>query len=205
MVSRETDRSAPPTPDPDLIDRLERTVAVMFRPLPRALARVTHAVSSLWRQTWALLSGALLGTDEGRRSAVWTGLLAVCVGTALAAYVSDASNALGWTLSILVALAWAGARLVVMRLVDPGLDSSGRNALTAAWGAGLLPYAAGITPLLYVAAWIGSLALTKYYLGRLAIPRVDPRATVLWVAGFEVAAAAAVWVSGNLAVLLPAG
>ena len=204
MLARDTDRSAPPTPDRSLIDRLERTVTAMLRTVSRALTRVGLAVSSLWRQAWILLTGALLGTDQGRRSAVWTGLLAVCVGTALAAYVSGESDTLGWTLTILVALAWAGARLVVMCLVGSGLDIDDRNALTSAWGAGLLPYAAGITPLLYIAAWIGSLALTRYYLDRLAISRIDARKTMLWVAGFEVAAASAVWVSGNLAVLFPA-
>jgi hypothetical protein len=175
----------------------------MVHSVSDAFARLGRAAASLGRQARTVLRGDLLGTKAGRRSAIWTGLLAVGVGTTLGAYVTGATQAVEWSLSIAVALAWAAARLIVMRLANSGLAEEARDGLTSAWAAGLLPYAAGITPVLYVASWIGSLVLTRYYLDRLALPRVDSRSTMLWVAGFEIAAAAAVWISGNLAILLP--
>jgi len=187
-----------------ILGQMQRILTAVVQGASRVGMRSAQGLRSFGRQARSILAGDLLGTLSGRRIAIWMGMSAVVVGATLT-FVSDTrSGVFGWTLTVVVALAWSAARLIVMRLVNERLGLPGRRDLSSAWGAGLLPYAAGVTPLLYALAWIGSLLLTRYYLERLTIPGVDARKNILWVAGFELLAATAVWISGNLSVLVPA-
>lgn len=136
---------------------------------------------------------------------VVAGPVAVATGATLGSITGSNTGNVAWMLSVFVALAWAGARLAVMLLVNHDVDRASRGALRVAWGWTLVPYVFALTTPLYVGAWTISLLLLMYLLERQPLAGVDARRTVVWVAGFELAAALAVWVSGSLSYLVAAG
>lgn len=79
---------------------------------------------------------------------------------------------------------WAGMRLLVMRLAAPSLATD-RGRLTHAWALGLLPWIAGVTPELRLAAWAASGVVTYLALQRASDGAAGARIAVAWAWGAQ--------------------
>jgi hypothetical protein len=165
---------------------------------------LTRWATAFGRAFRRLLAGEELKTAAGRRLALVVGPAAVAVGAALSVPLSPVTEGVAdVVIAVLVALAWAAARLVVIRVAAGSHASHSSQELTACWAAGLIPYAAAVSPLLRLLAWAASLLLTRVYLDRTSHGPRDGARVMLWVAGFEVVAALGLWVTGAIAPILP--
>jgi hypothetical protein len=174
----------------------------MLSRLARAARGAAGWFAALWRAVRSVLRGDGLDTAPGRRAALILGPAAVIIGATLHAAIVLSDDIAAAVLSVVIALVWSGARLIVIRIAAPRLGDRGKAALTAAWAAGLLPYAAAVGTVLRLICWAASLLLTRRYIDRATHGAVDGLQVMLWVAGFEAAATIGIWAVGVAAPIL---
>lgn len=137
-----------------------------------------------------------------RQSAAAIGVRAFVFGVTLAA-LSAAGLRDSWLAAIAVLaeqLLWASARFIIIALVSPrgALD---RPCLATAFMAGLVPFAAGVTPTLRILALAASALLTYRGLQGAGLRPGEARTAIAWSFGGQAAVAVLGWVLRALVAL----
>ncbi|HEY3316945.1 MAG TPA: hypothetical protein VGK50_00765 [Coriobacteriia bacterium] len=163
-------------------------VSALFLAWRRALTAILRALASLWRRTTsAVPRGRSLGVAGGVSLAMGA-VLSLALARPLRMPLAEVAVAVVWTLG------WAGLRLGILRLAAPR-TSPGR--VRAAWAAGLLPAAFGVTDVLRVLALAASAWLTLGALEGGGVPRREARRAAAVAFGAEAAAAVVRWVAAS--------
>lgn len=206
---------------PDGPVTLEAVPSGLFAAWRRALAamvatpsRVVHALagggrlwSSRWRDATAYHRHPAAAWEAGgaarRQSAAALGVRAFIFGIiALAILTASARN--GWGPGIVAAGAevlWAGMRFIIIALLMPR-GAINRTRLSAAFLAGLVPYAIACTWLLRLVALLGSAVLTYRGIEGAGVSRGDARVAVGWGFGGQAAVLAGGWIVRAVVALL---
>lgn len=186
--------------------RLLTALASAARRSALLVRRAAHA----WMMQWVGFfryhrDAALPWSPEGHRDrqrAAAIGVRALVFGVTLAA-LSAAGLRDSWLAAAAVSgeqLLWASARFIIIALVSPrgALD---RPRLTTAFMAGLVPYAAGVTPTLRILALAGSAILTYRGLQGAGLRPGEARTAIVWSFGGQAAVAGLGWVLRALVAL----
>lgn len=161
------------------------------RPRPLVAARLAIAYLRAPARTLARATGA------DRMRLVTAGALALSVG-ALASLALAIATGGGWVPSLLYVawlVAWALARLAVLRLTAPARDDRSPRLVEAAWGPALLPFALALASPLDLLALAASAALTYVGLGAVGYQRRDAIRCVAWAFGGQLAVEVAAWIA----------
>ena len=99
-------------------------------------------------------------------------------------------------------IAWALARLALLRLAAPSTFPNARDAIESAWGSALLPYLLALATPLDLFALAASAALTYRGLVVVGLGRRDATRCVAWAFGGQIAVEIASWLGRSWFFLL---
>ncbi|MRR11716.1 hypothetical protein EG835_04445 [bacterium] len=173
----------------------------------RAITRAARDWASQWKSVWAFArrpANAWSGENEREREvSAAAGVRAFALGLVLAGWwVASARNA--WIAGVtLIAgeVLWASARFIIIAWLMPR-GAIDRRGLSIAFCAGLLPYVAGVTAPLRVAALVASAYVTWSALRGAGVRRADADRAIGWSFGGQAGVAVVGWFGRALLALL---
>lgn len=176
-----------------------RTLARVFRTRPLARPRPLRAARLALSYLAAPSRTVREADPRDRMRLVTAGATALALGAlgALAFGVRGGKDWLPSLFTVVWLIAWALARLAILRLSAPAAFRGSPRPVEAAWGPALLPFALAIASPLDLVALAASAFYTLAGLQAVGFARRDAVRGVAWAFGGQVAVEVLAWIARN--------